>query len=336
MNAESVGPACQDGAVADPLDARLRLLLGDEELLVSRAVAEVVAAARAADAEADIRELAAAELAAADLYDLLSPSLFGGRRVVVVRGAHEAKPEVIEALRSYVADPADEVVLVVVHPGGARGKALIDAMRGAGAAVVECAKVTRAEERLSFIRAEVARVGGSITPEAVAVLLDAVGNDLRELSTACSQLVADTGGRVDAAAVTRYHRGRAEVTGFAVADRAVVGDVPGALEALRWALAVGVAHVLVADALADGVRSIARVSAAGRGNPYAMAGPLGMPPWKVKRAQSQARGWSEAGLGRAMRVVADLNAGVKGVAADPAYALEAAIRAVAAARADHA
>jgi DNA polymerase-3 subunit delta len=320
--------------VADPFDAPLRLVLGDEELLVSRAVGEVVAAARAADAESDVRDLTAAELTAGDLYDLLSPSLFGGRRVVVVRGAHEAKTDVVDALRGYVADPADEVVLVVLHPGGARGRVLVDALRAAGAAVVECPKVTRAEERLAFVRAEVARAGGSITPEAVAVLLDAVGNDLRELATACSQLVTDTGGRVDGAAVTRYHRGRAEVTGFAVADRAVVGDVPGALEALRWALAVGVAHVLVADALADGVRSIARVSAAGRGNPYAMAGALGMPPWKVKRAQSQARGWSDVGLSRAMQVVAELNAGVKGVAADPAYALEAAIRELALARAN--
>lgn len=321
--------------MAESLDAPLRLVLGDEELLVSRAVAEVVAAARAVDAEADVRDLTAGELAAADLWDLLSPALFGGRRVVVIRGAHEARADVVEALRGYLADPTDEVVLVVVHPGGARGKALVEAVRSAGAVVVECAKVTRAEERLAFVRTEVARVGGTITAEAAAVLLDAVGNDLRELATACAQLVADSGGRIDAAAVTRYHRGRAEVTGFAVADRAVVGDVPGALEALRWALAVGVAHVLVADALADGVRSIARVSSAGRGNPYAMAGALGMPPWKVKRAQTQSRGWSGTGLTRAMRVVADLNADVKGVAADPAYALEAAIRELAAARTVH-
>lgn len=319
--------------MADSLDAPLRLVLGDEELLVSRAIGEVAAAARAADAEADVRELAAAELTAGDLFDLLSPALFGGRRVVVVRGAQEARADVVDALRSYVADPTDEVTLVVAHSGGARGKALVDAVRKAGAVVVECAKVTRAEERQAFIRAEIARVGGSISPGAVPVLLDAVGNDLRELSTACSQLVADTGGRVDADAVTRYHRGRAEVTGFVVADRAVIGDVPGALEALRWALAVGVAHVLVADALADGVRSIARVSSAGRGNPYAMASALGMPPWKVKRAQSQARGWGPTGLSLAMRAVADLNAEVKGVAADPSYALEAAILRLAAARA---
>jgi DNA polymerase III subunit delta len=91
--------------------------------------------------------------------------------------------------------------------------------------------------------------------------------------------------------------------------------------------------VLVADALADGIRTIARVSGAGRGNPYQLASTLGMPPWKVKRAQSQARGWSEAGLRTALRLVADLNAAVKGVAADPAYALEHAIWGLARARA---
>jgi len=137
------------------LEAPLRLVLGDEELLVSRAIAEVTSAVRAADSEADVRELAAGELTAGDLFDLLSPALFGGRRVVVVRAAHEAKADVVDALRTYVADPTDEVILVVVHPGGARGKTLVDAVRKAGAVVVECVKVTRAEERQSFIRAEV-------------------------------------------------------------------------------------------------------------------------------------------------------------------------------------
>jgi DNA polymerase-3 subunit delta len=318
--------------MADPSDSPLSLVLGDEELLVSRAVADVVAAARARDPECDVRELAAAEVTPGDLYDLLSPSLFGDRRVVVLRGAHEARSELVDGLRVHLADLSGDIRLVVVHPGGARAKALVELLREAGAVVVECPKITRAEERQAFVRGEVARAGGSITPDAAAVLLDAVGTDLRELASACSQLVADAGGRVDAAAVTRYHRGRAEVTGFVVADRAVVGDVAGALEALRWALAVGVAHVLVADALADGVRSVARVSSAGRANPYTLATSLGMPPWKVKRAQSQSRGWTEPGLAHALRLVAKLNAGVKGVAADPSYALEAAIREIAAAR----
>ena len=78
----------------DLLDAPLRLVVGDEELLVARAVAEVVAAARARDPESDIRDLSAAELTPGALYDLLSPSLFGGDRVVVIQAAHEARDPV--------------------------------------------------------------------------------------------------------------------------------------------------------------------------------------------------------------------------------------------------
>lgn len=210
---------------------------------------------------------------------------------------------------------------------------MLDAARDAGAQQISCARLTRAEERLEFVRAEVRRSGGTITPDAAAALLDAVGSDLRELAAVAGQLVADSGGTVDLDVVTAYHRGRAEVTGFAVSDRAVVGDQPGALETLRWAVSIGVPQVVIADAIAAGVRALASVSAAGRGNAYELAPRLGMPPWKVKRAQSQARGWSEPGLRRALGVVADLNADVKGAAVDPTYALERAIGLLAAARA---
>jgi DNA polymerase-3 subunit delta len=325
--------ACQDAAVTSAVPVPLRLVLGDEELLCARAAAEVVGRARAVDPGCDVRELSAGEVAPADLYDLLSPSLFGERRVVVLGAAQDAGKDLVEALCGHLADLAPEVSLVVVHSGGGRSKALVEALRAAGAEEVRCAKLSRAEERLAFIRQEVSQAGGTIGASAAAALLDAVGSDLRELATVCGQLVADTGGRIDADAVARYHRGRAEVSGFTVADRAVLGDVPGALEALRWALAIGVAHVLVADALADGIRTIARVTGAGRGDAYQLASTLGMPPWKVKRAQGQARGWSEPGLRAALRLVADLNAEVKGVAADPSYALERAVVGLARARA---
>ncbi|MCW2632268.1 MAG: polymerase delta subunit, partial [Pseudonocardia sp.] len=196
----------------------------------------------------------------------------------------------------------------------------------------ECQKLTRFDERVDFVRAEVRRAGGKISPDAVSVLIDAVGTDLRELAAAASQLVADAGGTIDGVAVRRYHRGRAEVTGFAVGEKAVSGDRAGALEALRWALMVGVAPVLVADALADAVRTVARVGAAGRGDPYRLAGQLGMPPWKVRKAQAQVRGWRPDGLATALAVVAEVNADVKGAAADPGYALERAVLRVAAAR----
>jgi DNA polymerase-3 subunit delta len=90
--------------------------------------------------------------------------------------------------------------------------------------------------------------------------------------------------------------------------------------------------VLIADALFDGVHTLARVASAGRGDPYAMARDLGMPAWKIRKAQGQMRGWDEPGVRSALGVVATLNADVKGAAADGGYALERGVRALLAAR----
>ncbi|WP_033437354.1 DNA polymerase III subunit delta [Saccharothrix sp. NRRL B-16314] len=314
-------------APADTPDA-VHLIVGEEELLVERAVRGALDAARKADPQADLTRVRVTDLTVAELAELVSPSLFAEGRVIALEAAQEIGKEVADAVLAYAKAPADGVTLVVVHTGGGRSKVAKDlpaALRKAGAGVTECPKVTKAADREAFVRNEIRSAGGKADPEAVAVLIEAVGSDLRELAAASSQLVADTGGKVDADAVRRYHRGRAEVTGFAVAEKAVMGDRAGALEALRWAIQLGVPHVLVADALADAVRTVARVSAVGRGDPFKLAGELGMPPWKVKKAQGQSRGWEDPGLAAAMTVVADLNADVKGVAADSGYALERAV-----------
>jgi DNA polymerase III subunit delta len=311
--------------------APLHLVLGDEELLVERAVRAVVDAARAAEPEVEVRRLRAAEATATDLAAVLSPSLFAEARVIVLEAAHEAGKDASTAVMAQAVEPGDGIVVVVQHAGGARNKALADALRKAGAQVVRCEKL-RADERADFVRTEVRRAGGTIVAEALGVLIDAVGTDLRELAAAVAQLVADTGGTVDGEAVRRYHRGRAEATGFAVADKVVAGDRAGALEALRWALVLGTPAVLVADALADGVRTLAKVGAAGRGDPNRLAGLLGMPPWKIRKAQSQVRGWHPEGLAVAVAAAAEANADVKGAAPDTGYALERAVLRMCAAR----
>lgn len=310
----------------------LVLITGEETLLVDRAVSRATAAARRVDPGVERRDAVAAGLGPGEFWDLVAPSLFAEPRLVVIRGAQESAKDLASALVSYVADPVDGVSILVHHAGGARNKALTDAMIKAGATVVVCNKITKVAERVDFVRSEIRRAGGATTPDAVAALVDAVGSDLRELASAASQLVADTGGLVDESAVRRYHTGRADVTGFTVADAAMAGDLPGALESLRWAYSVGVAPVLIADALADGVRTVAKVSGARGGNSYALAAQLGMPPWKIDKARQAGRGWSSDGLVAGMAVVSALNAAVKGAAVDPEYALEKAVMDLVAAR----
>lgn len=309
------------------------LLVGDEELLVSRGVSAVAAALRRADPALEQTERVGAAIEGPELHELLGPSLFGDPRLVVVAAAQDIRVAALTVLAPYLATPSEGTTLLLQHAGGAKGKAVLEAARKGGALEIPCNKLTRADERADFVRAEIRAAGGRIAPDAVTALVDAVGSDLRELAAVAAQLVSDSGGTVDVDLVQAYHTGRAEVSGFAVADLAVVGDVAGALEALRYALGVGVPHVVIADAVADGVRTIARVGSAGRGDPYQLAQQLGMPGWKVRRAQGQVRGWSESGVRQALQQVATLNADVKGAAVDPAYALERTVRALAGARA---
>ncbi|MBM0235636.1 DNA polymerase III subunit delta [Micromonospora sp. STR1_7] len=320
------------GGVTPASLAPILLVLGDEELLATRAVTEAVAKVRAVDPEVDVREYQASALTVGEIAEMLSPSLFGGRRLLILRSGQDARKDLVTALLAYAKNPDPEVQLLVLHLGGAKGKAFADGLRAAGATVVPAAKLKGHRDRVAFVRDEIRRAGGKCTDDAAEALIAAVGNDLRELAAACSQLIADTDGRIGADTVSRYYRGRVEVTGFTVADATMVGDVPAALEALRWALHVGVDPVPIADALADGVRTVARVASAGRGNPYQLASSLGMPAWKIERAQRQGRGWTPEGLVRAMQVAAECNAAVKGGSDDRAYALERAVFSVAAAR----
>ena len=311
--------------------AQLHLVLGDEEFLVERAVASIVAMVRGASdnpTDVPVERLRTGDATPAELAELLSPSLFAEDKVIVLEAAAEAGKDAVALVQDAAAAPPDGFTLVVLHSGGGRAKAMVGVLQKSGAQVHECAKL-KASERVDFVRGEFRAAGARVSPEVIETILDAVGSDLRELAAACSQLVADTGGRIDAAAVHRYYSGKAEVSGFDVAELAVAGNRPGALEALRWAMLRGVPHVLLADALADAVHTIARVDSAGRGDPFKMASGLGMAPWKVKKAQAQARGWSPETLGVALRVVAQLNADVKGGAADADYAVEYAVGRVA-------
>lgn len=321
-------------AMADSAPAPVTAVVGDEELLVERAVAEIVAAARAADESADVHDLAPGALTPGALPELTSPSLFGGGQVLILRAAQDLVKDVAAEVIEYLRAPAEDVTMVIVHAGGAKGKALLDAVKKAKVGVVACPKITKAGERVDFVRAEVRRAGRQITEDAARTLLDAVGGDLRELASACSQLASDTTGRIDDDTVARYHRGRAEATGFSVSDRAVEGRLDDALEQLRWALAVGTSPVLITGALAQGLRSLAKVGGAqerGIRGP-GLARELGMPPWKIQRVERQLRGWTADGVSTALRAVAETDADVKGGAADPAYALERAVTRIAAAR----
>ena len=310
------------------------LVVGGEELLAERAVAAVVGAAREADPELVVETLEAAGYEPGKLELLASPSLFGGGTVVVVNGVEAANDAFVADATRYVAAPAPDVCVVLRYSGGTRARALLEAARAAGAPEAACQPISKDEEKVDFVTGEFRRLGRKASASAVRALVDAVGSDLRELASACSQLAEDADGaaRIEADDVELRFGGRVEVTGFRVADAAVAGQAGQALALLRHALATGADPVPLVAALATKVRALAKVSAAGRGRSADLAGALGMAPWQVDRARRELSGWREAGLASAVLALAEADAAVKGGGRDPVYAVEKAVLAIAAAR----
>jgi DNA polymerase-3 subunit delta len=320
---------------ADPDPPPVTLVVGPEALLAERAIGAVIAGARALDAETDVSEVAGSELTPAALAEQLSPSLFATRRVLVVHALQDVGDQTAGALLRQAAAPAPETHVVLVHPGGQKGKRLLDDLRAAGSPVLTCDRMTRPDDQVAFVRGEVASAGAQMHEAAARRLVEAVGADLRGLASAAAQLAADAeDGVVDDAVVATYFEGRAEVKGWVVADRAVEGRTGDALEQLRWALETGTDPVLVTAALATAVRLLARLAGAPRGVRDAdIARDLGVPSWKVRMLRGQLRGWTPAGLVRAIRAVAAADLAVKGGGNDPTLALTTAVLEIGAARA---
>lgn len=309
---------------------RLYLLLGDDDFLTGRVIKQVAAdRSRESGEDVPVTRIRAGEVTGPELIDLLSPSLFAEERIVVIESAAEAGKDPAALITATAKSLPDGITMMVIHTGGGRQKAMVGELKKAGAQEFDCAAPKWPSERVDFVRKEFRQIGVRVSSEVIELVTELVGSDLRELSAACHQLVSDTGGKIDEAAVRTYYIGRPEVTGFEVADKAVTGDLAGALESLAWAQHHGTARVLLADALAEAVHAIARVRSFGPGDKYTIASELGMPPGRVGKVQGQARAWDSSSIGQAVLVVADLNGAVKGQAADPDYALEHAVTTVA-------
>lgn len=316
---------------------RTVLISGPEGLLADRAVAARLDAARKTDADVEIAQVEGGDLDAGTLAEITNASLFSSRRVAVIRDVGSVAADLHAEIVALAAAPLEELGLLLVHPGGVKGKGLLDKVKKSAAKgafeTVDC-PTPKTWDLPKFVLAEAKRAGATMGPETAQAVVDAVGHDLRSLASAVAQLASDSDQReIPRELVQRYFGGRAEVTSFAVADAALAGRPGPAMEQLRWALSTGVAPVLVTSALASGLRGLGRYVAAGGGMRDAdLAREIGVPPWKLKTIRAQARGWDERGLARALRAVAVADAEIKGAADDAEYALERVVLTVSRAR----
>jgi DNA polymerase III subunit delta len=311
--------------------ASVVLVSGTEGVLADRAIRMLRDTLRLEDPSLEVSDIEADQYAPGQLLTLASPSLFGEPRLIRADNVEKCTDAFIAEVLEYLQTPASDTYLVLRHAGGVRGKKLLDAVRGGlgGGIEIPCLELKKDTEKTEFAAAEFAAAGRRIAPGALRALVNAFSDDLDELAASCQQLLADESDEITEATIEKYFGGRVETNAFTVADAAIAGKRGDALVLLRHAISSGADPVPVLAAFASKLRTMAKV-AGSRSSSAQLASELGMAPWQVERAQRDVRGWTEAGLGRAIETLAETDAQIKGGGRDPVYALERMIGVIAA------
>ena len=303
------------------------LVFGPEDVLGARAIELISHAMRDSGAAPAVTRLEAGAYRSGDLIAATSPSLFAEPGLVVVEGAESMGDAFLPDALAYVATPDPEVVVIIRHRGGVKGKRLLDALRST-AVEYTCPAVTKDADLTSFVAGEFLRANRRISAAAVRTLVDSVGADVAELAAASAQLMSDVDGDIADDAVTRYYGTRVNATGYAVADAAIDGDSARAVSLARHAIETGTDPVPLIAALASKLRTLVKVGAA-RGRGGMSPGELGLAPWQIDRARKDLAKWDANRLAVAIEAVAQADADVKGASRAPAFALERAVRTIA-------
>jgi DNA polymerase-3 subunit delta len=294
--------------------APVTLVIGEEELLAERAVAEALAAARASLGDGtSVEEVSGGALPDGFAMGLATASLFGGGRVVVIRDAELLDQAAREAVLAAAADPSPGMVLLLraANPGRA-AKFFKELQRHAATVTAEKLKPS---ERAGWLRAEIRRLGRKADDAAVAALLDTVGQDLRELAGAVAKLhVAVPPPAVwTRAHVAEFLAPTADRGVFELTDAVLGGDPQAALRSLDSLLDQGEEVIGLLGMLARQLRLVLRVLDYGNAPKGQVAQAIGggTRDWQVDRARRQARGFHPDDLRRALDLIAAADAEIR-------------------------
>lgn len=305
------------------------LIHGGESVLADRALLQALSVR--SDFEKTV--LDGGDLEPGRYGEAVAPSLFAEKRVVVIRDLQDVVVEVQEEIESLFESLDPNLHLIFVHKGGVKGKGLLDKIKKLKPEIITCEPIKKAADKEAFVREEFARHGRKISSDAISALVDATGSDTRELAAACSQIAFDTNAGkavIDEDDISKYYQGRVEATGFDVADATLAGDPRSALIALRHALETGTDPIMIVSALTSSIRTLAKVSGAPRNaNAFQLAGSLGLAPWQIDKARRQLSKWSPALIAFSVQELSRADVAIKGAEADPLYALERSVVAIA-------
>jgi DNA polymerase III subunit delta len=253
---------------------------------------------------------------------LVTPSLLGGTRLVVVRDAGSLDKDKTEALADYLDSPSPDCVLVLT---GTPKTKLATKVKKVGAVVSQDAPKGR--RLVGFIQKRAKEKNLQLDERGAWALIDAIGNELRDLSSALDQLSLQLGRgtRVGQAEVRRTFSRLADERVYAFTDAVGERKLPVAMGTLRRLLEQGDEPLMIFGALSAHVRRMLAARRIAEKGVGAVAGFLGMPEWRADRLYKQMRSYREEELIAAMSVLAETDVEMKGGDLPPEIALEKAV-----------
>jgi DNA polymerase III subunit delta len=302
------------------------LLTGPEELLLRRAADDLLTELGAGE-EIEVSDVRAAELKEMGLPDLRTGSLFGARRVIIIREAQELPAELSHGLAAELDGSPPDTTVVLLATGTQRIQKLAKRVKELGGRI-DVAPPKDWEDRKwqLHVDAEMRRHGRSAEPAAVQAIIDHAGLDVGGIAEKVAQVAATAPpGRITAEHVEAVVIGRGNRGSFAVADAMCARRPDEALALLRGVLEGGDDPVMVLGALAYRVRSI--VAVAGRVEPKSIG--LGVSAGQRRHLEAARRSFGPGELTFAYRVLAAADAEIKGGELPAPLVLERAVVAIA-------
>ena len=157
------GPAL-DTAWRTVTPAPAVMLYGPEEYFASRAAARLRELFREAHPEVDRVQINAATYTAGELTLHASPSLFGSAKIIEVENVASMSDEFLTDTLAYLNAPEPDIMLILNHSGGNRGKKLIDLVRSQFV-LVNCKALKTDREKSEFLAGEFSAARRPITGE---------------------------------------------------------------------------------------------------------------------------------------------------------------------------
>jgi DNA polymerase-3 subunit delta len=270
------------GGASDPT---LALFWGEDEFLTRDAAHELLARL---DVRAD--EVAGSEWRGGETANLVTPSLFGERRALLVTGAQSLSEAGAGELRAYLGAPAPEAVLILTAVSrGKSGPPIGKAVTAGGGQVRQIA--LRRQDVAGWVVARAKGRGVALSGPGAAALVATVGESPAELAQAVEQLgSAFPGQPIRPDQIRTQFRGLGDQQIWDLCDHALAGRLGPALVTLRALLEDREAGLLILGGVAARVRDLIRVRSLPERMPAADAArAAGLRfDWQVRRYREQA------------------------------------------------